>query len=93
MRPHVRCREKGSDGHLQAVVVGGGYIGLEVAAACAKNGLETTLVMPSDRFMPRLFTDEIAAFYEKYYKDKGIKIIKEQHVTGFEGDGKVMLLT
>ena len=62
---------------------------MEVAAALAKNGIDTTIVMPSDKFMPRLFTREIAAFYEKFYEDTGIKIIKGQHVTSFEGNGKV----
>lgn len=77
---------------LQAVVVGAGYIGLEVGAALAMNGLEVTLVMPSDRFMPRLFTKELAAFYEKFYTDKGIKIVRNEKVTGFEGSGKVRLI-
>ena len=76
----------------QVVVVGGGYIGLEVAAACALNDLDTTIVMPSDKFMPRLFTKEIADLYESYYKSKGVKIIKEEHVTGFQGNGKVCFL-
>ena len=75
--------------YLQAVVVGGGYIGLECAAAMQLNGLDVTLVFPEDRFMARLFTPEIADFYEKFYADKGIKIIKEDVVTAFEGDGQV----
>ena len=77
---------------LQAVVVGGGYIGLECAAAMQLNGLDVTLVFPEDRFMARLFTPEIADFYEKFYADKGIKIIKEDVVTAFEGEGQVHYL-
>ena len=78
---------------MQATVVGGGYIGLECAAALALNDLEVSIVFPEDRFMARLFTPEIADFYEKFYAEKGIKIYKEDTVTGFEGkDGKVWLL-
>lgn len=73
----------------KAVVVGGGYIGLECAAAMQLNDLDVTLVFPEDRFMARLFTPEIADFYEKFYADKGIKIIKEDVVTSFEGEGQV----
>lgn len=51
----------------QAVAVGGGYIGLECAAALAMNGLDVTVVFPEDRFMSRLFNPEIAAFYESFY--------------------------
>lgn len=77
----------GIDNVVQATVVGGGYIGLECAAALQKNGLDVTIVFPEDRFMARLFTSEIAAFYEKFYEQKGIRIIKEDTVTGFEGEG------
>lgn len=69
--------------------MGGGYIGLECAAAMQLNDLDVTLVFPEDRFMARLFTPEIADFYEKFYADKGIKIIKEDVVTSFEGEGQV----
>lgn len=62
---------------------------MECAAAMQLNGLDVTLVFPEDRFMARLFTPEIADFYEKFYADKGIKIIKEDVVTAFEGEGQV----
>lgn len=73
----------------KAVVVGGGYIGLECAAALQMNDLDVTIVFPEGRFMERLFTPEIADFYEKFYADKGIKIISKDTVTSFEGEGKV----
>jgi len=74
---------------FQAVVVGGGYIGLECAAALQMNGLDVTIVFPEDRFMERLFTPEIADFYQKFYTDKGIKIVSKDTVTEFGGEGKV----
>ena len=37
--------------------------------------------------MARLFTPELANFYESFYADKGVKIIKEDTVTAFEGEG------
>ena len=41
--------------------------------------------------MSRLFTPEIAAYYEKYYQDKGIKLVKGELASGFvdAGDGSV----
>jgi hypothetical protein len=40
----------------------------------------------------RLFTPELAAFYEKFFADKGVTMVKGQTVTAFEGsDGKVGL--
>ncbi|QHN83448.1 Monodehydroascorbate reductase [Arachis hypogaea] len=61
----------------KAVVVGGGYIGLELSAAMRLNNLDVTMVYPESWCMPRLFTSGIAAFYEGYYAKKGVNIIKE----------------
>ena len=51
--------------------MGGGYIGLECAAALAMNGLDVTMVFPEDLFMARLFTPQLAAFYEQFYAGGG----------------------
>ncbi|VAI00682.1 unnamed protein product [Triticum turgidum subsp. durum] len=47
----------------KAVVVGGGYIGLELSAVLKMNDLDVTMVFPEPWCMPRLFTAEIAAIY------------------------------
>lgn len=72
---------------LQAVVVGGGYIGMECTAALCKNGLEVTMVFPEDHLMGRLFTPEIAAFYENIYQSKGVTIEKKALVSELQGEG------
>jgi len=77
-------------GDNQAVVVGGGYIGMECAAALNMNGLDVTMVFPEENLMQRLFTPEVAEFYESFYAEKGIKIIKGALASSFEGkNGKV----
>lgn len=70
----------------KAVVVGGGYIGLELSAVLKLNNLEVTMVYPEPWCMPRLFTSGIAAFYEGYYANKGIEIIKGTVAVGFDSD-------
>ncbi|CAM8949982.1 unnamed protein product [Rhodiola kirilowii] len=70
----------------RSVVVGGGYIGLELSAALKINDLDVTMVYPEPWCMPRLFTAEIAAFYEGYYANKGIQIIKGTVASGFDSD-------
>ena len=75
------------------VVIGGGYIGMEVGSNLSKHGLDVTLVYPEKHLMERLFTPEIASFYEEVYKSKGIQLKPESLATSFEGqDGKVRLL-
>ncbi|OWM79104.1 monodehydroascorbate reductase [Punica granatum] len=70
----------------KCVIVGGGYIGLELAAAMRINNYDVTMVYPEPWCMPRLFTADIAAFYEGYYANKGIKIIKGTVAVGFTAD-------
>ncbi|KAG1342796.1 monodehydroascorbate reductase 2, peroxisomal-like [Cocos nucifera] len=74
-----------------AVVVGGGYIGMECTAALVKNRIKVTWVFPGKHCMGRVFTPKIASFYEEYYKSMGVNFIKGTVVTSFENDsgGKV----
>jgi monodehydroascorbate reductase (NADH) len=75
----------------KAVVIGGGYIGMECAAALHGNHIPVTMVFPEHHCMARLFTPEIAAFYETYYGKKGVNFIKGNVMASFEQDefGKV----
>ncbi|KAK6230475.1 hypothetical protein QUC31_001993 [Theobroma cacao] len=70
----------------KAVIVGGGYIGLEVGAAMRINNFDVSMIYPEPWCMPRLFTPAIAAFYESYYANKGIKIIKGTVAVGFNAN-------
>ncbi|KAL2552419.1 putative monodehydroascorbate reductase [Forsythia ovata] len=74
-----------------AVVIGGGYIGMECAASLVINKLNATMVFPEAHCMARLFTPKIASYYEEFYKSKGVKFIKGTVLTSFDfnTDGKV----
>lgn len=72
----------------KAVIVGGGYIGLELGAVMKLNDFDVTMVYPEPWCMPRLFTADIAEFYEGYYTNKGIDIIKGTVAAGFNSDSK-----
>ncbi|KAG6557145.1 hypothetical protein Mapa_001072 [Marchantia paleacea] len=74
-----------------AVVIGGGYIGMECAAALIGNRIPVTMVFPESHCMARLFTPEIAAFYEQYYEKRGVTFKKGTVMSGFERNdqGKV----
>lgn len=62
------------------VVIGGGYIGMEVAAAATAWKLDITMVFPEPHIMPRLFTPSIAAKYEELFKSRGVNLIKGARV-------------
>ncbi|EAZ20347.1 monodehydroascorbate reductase (NADH) 1, peroxisomal [Oryza sativa Japonica Group] len=73
-----------------AVVVGGGYIGMECAAALVTNNIKVTMVFPKKHCMGRLFTPKIAEFYESYYASRGVTFVKEAAVTSMQiSAGKV----
>lgn len=72
-----------------AVVIGGGYIGMEVAANLTQAGLQTTMVFPNDRLMDkRFFTLEMSDFFEDYFKAHGIMLLKEDRTTRIVKDGR-----
>ena len=62
------------------VIVGGGYIGLEVAAIARECGLEVTLLEMTDRVMSRVVCPQISAFYEAEHARHGVRILCNSRV-------------
>jgi len=72
-----------------AVVIGGGFIGLEAAAVLAKFGKKVTLLEALDRVMARVAGPELSNFYENEHRAHGVDVRLGVAVTAIEGDGKV----
>ncbi len=70
-------------------IVGGGYIGLEVAAVAAKRGLAVTVFEAMDRLMARAVSPQLSAFYALEHEKAGVTLKLRTGVEAFEGDGKV----
>lgn len=68
-----------------AVVIGGGFIGMEVAAILAQKGIEVAMVVNDERLFKRLFSAEMSRFFESYYGAKGVRLIKSMSVTELRG--------
>jgi 3-phenylpropionate/trans-cinnamate dioxygenase ferredoxin reductase subunit len=66
-------------------IVGGGYIGLEVAAVARKSGLEVTVFEFLDRLMARAVSQPVSAFYETTHRAAGVEILLKHGVEAFEG--------
>jgi 3-phenylpropionate/trans-cinnamate dioxygenase ferredoxin reductase subunit len=87
-------RTVGDVGEIQAhfkpgaklVVVGGGYIGLEVAAVAKKNGLDVTVLETAERVMARVVDPIVSRFYERIHKEAGVVIRTGVTVASFEGE-------
>ncbi|MGL5756517.1 MAG: FAD-dependent oxidoreductase [Paraclostridium sp.] len=72
----------------RAVVVGGGFIGLEVAENLHEMGVKTTLVEAMDHIMPG-FDDEVCSYVEDELMENGIMVLTKERLNSIEGDGKV----
>jgi NADPH-dependent 2,4-dienoyl-CoA reductase/sulfur reductase-like enzyme len=72
-----------------AVVIGGGFIGMEVAAVLTQKGVTVTMVLNEDRIWRRLFSPEMSSFFEAYYAAQGVQLIKSTAVSQLRGDGAV----
>lgn len=61
-------------GHI--VIIGAGYIGLEVAASARKLGLDVTIVELAERCMIRTASPELSEYFETYHEDQGVTFMK-----------------
>lgn len=71
------------------VIVGAGYIGLEVAAVTTQLGLEVTVVEMEDRVMSRVVSPQLSEFYQREHLAHGVTLKLSTGTSGFSGDGKL----
>lgn len=79
-------------GHF--VVIGGGFIGSELACALADRGRKVSMVFPEEGIGARLFPRDLALFLNDYYRERGVEVLAGELVGGFEkrGGRSVLLL-
>jgi len=74
---------------VRAVVIGGGFIGLETAASARKRGAAVTVLEAADRLMGRAVAPEIGAWFAELHKRHGVDLRLGVRIKAIEGDGKV----
>lgn len=74
-------------------VIGGGFIGSEIAAALALNGKEVVMVFPGKDIGDRVFPRELAQHVSSYYRQKGIKLLAGEKITGSKTSGNQSALS
>lgn len=68
------------------VILGGGYIGMEVTSQMRQKNYEVTMIFPEDALMKgHFFTPEMSDFFEDYYREQGVKFIKGEKATEIIG--------
>ena len=71
------------------VVVGGGYIGLEVAATANKRGANVTVLETEPRLLSRVVAPETADFFARKHAEAGVRVVTGAWASAFEGEGRV----
>jgi NADPH-dependent 2,4-dienoyl-CoA reductase/sulfur reductase-like enzyme len=73
-------------------VVGGGFIGSELAAALAANGKQVAMIFPGPAIGSRLFPPDLALFLNDVYREHGVEVLAGEEVTYLEtaGDGLIV---
>jgi 3-phenylpropionate/trans-cinnamate dioxygenase ferredoxin reductase subunit len=73
----VRMIEAGQD----FAVIGGGFIGAEIAAALAMNGKNVTMLFPENGIGARVYPRDLSQFLNDFYRKKGVRVLPGEHVS------------
>ncbi len=71
------------------VIIGAGYIGLEVAAVARSAGLDVTVLEMAERVMSRVVSPDVSAFYRNQHEDRGVRFRLSTGLAGFGGAQQV----
>lgn len=74
------------NGH--AVVIGGGYIGLEVAASLRALGMDVTVVEARERVLQRVTSPRMSEFFMRVHREEGVRIRVDESATAIHGTGR-----
>jgi len=73
----------------RAVVIGGGFIGSEMAAALSVDGRQVTMVFPEDGICARAFPKDLVDFVTGYYREKGVQVLTNDVPVAISDSGSV----
>jgi 3-phenylpropionate/trans-cinnamate dioxygenase ferredoxin reductase subunit len=82
----IREEAKGAE---HVVLIGGSYIGTEVAASLTAKGAKCTIVMMEDVALSRVFGEEPGRWFQEVLESHGVEVHGGEELEAFEGDGRV----
>jgi 3-phenylpropionate/trans-cinnamate dioxygenase ferredoxin reductase subunit len=91
LEDYRRLRALAEEGQRIAVV-GGGFIGSELAASLTTNGKQVTLIFPGETISDRVLPPDLGHYVTDYYREKGVTVLNGSTATGARSvDGKVIV--
>jgi 3-phenylpropionate/trans-cinnamate dioxygenase ferredoxin reductase component len=88
---YQRIRPQAVEGR-SAVIIGGGFIGSEMAAALRINKLNITMIYPATHLCDRVLPADLGLVMERVYQDRGIRILKDQKPTSIDQQGSAFVV-
>jgi NTE family protein len=83
---NIRCSAETA---RRAVVVGGSFLAIELAASLSARGIHVTLVAMEQILLDKLQSRSISDFFNQYYRQHGVEIVVGDEVIGFLGEGRI----
>ncbi len=83
---YLRLRKESTEGK-SAVVIGGGFIGSEIAAALAANKINVTMIFPDQYLVSRIFPESLGRALTAFYLARGIKVLADEKPSSFSKEG------
>ncbi|WP_197700396.1 NAD(P)/FAD-dependent oxidoreductase [Variovorax sp. HW608] len=89
--PHATALKESLRTSSKLVIVGGGYIGLEAAAAARQLGLQVTVLEAQPRLLARVTSEPVSDFYRRLHESRGVDVRLAVQISSFEfaADGRV----
>lgn len=85
----ARCIRHQVASGKDAVIIGGGYVGLEAAAALCEAGMAVTVLEANPRVLQCVTTEAVSNFYERVHAEEGVNIVVKAEVERIDGHGAV----
>jgi 3-phenylpropionate/trans-cinnamate dioxygenase ferredoxin reductase component len=76
-----------ADGKSEFIVIGGGFIGSEIAAALAIDGCKATMVFPDSGIGARIYPPRLSEFLNDYFRGKGVEVLTGEKVHALKKNG------
>ena len=72
-----------------AVIIGGGYIGLETSASLTALGMKVTVIEARERILQRITCPAMSDFFARVHRDEGVRLLVGEAVAAIRGEGQV----
>jgi 3-phenylpropionate/trans-cinnamate dioxygenase ferredoxin reductase subunit len=76
-----------ADGKSDFIVIGGGFIGSEIASALVVNGCKVTMVFPESGIGARIYPPTLSGFLNDYFRNKGVDILSGEKIRALKNNG------